>query len=212
MRTIVYDLRLWHRRLWRALGFWGIMPYNPLKINLHFRGTYRLHLQGRRINRAFYFLPHNRIPNCLLQSLRSQKRPAYYTAFNSYTTVNCWWSSPALLFLVSSLAGIHDLICIPSKSICVFGIGTSSSSTTGGVCLSEWAPHVLHRNRNIFVYLCCLLRRCEISYLTLRGPKDLVSLKTECWEQYRLFQKEPYDFESLYINLFRGYVQFFQLS
>jgi hypothetical protein len=32
--------------------FWGITPCNPLKVNRRFGGAYRLHLQGRRINRA----------------------------------------------------------------------------------------------------------------------------------------------------------------
>jgi hypothetical protein len=32
--------------------FWDITTCSPLKVNQHFRGTYRLHLQGRRISRA----------------------------------------------------------------------------------------------------------------------------------------------------------------
>jgi hypothetical protein len=31
--------------------FWDIMPYSPLKVNRRFRGTRRLHLQGRRNQR-----------------------------------------------------------------------------------------------------------------------------------------------------------------
>jgi hypothetical protein len=31
---------------------WGIMSCSPLKVNQHFGGTYRLHLQGRRIRQA----------------------------------------------------------------------------------------------------------------------------------------------------------------
>jgi hypothetical protein len=30
----------------------GYMPCSPLKVNRRFGGTYRLHLQGRRINQA----------------------------------------------------------------------------------------------------------------------------------------------------------------
>jgi hypothetical protein len=32
--------------------FWDITPCSPLKVNRSFGGTYRLHLQGRRISRA----------------------------------------------------------------------------------------------------------------------------------------------------------------
>jgi hypothetical protein len=32
--------------------FWDITPFSPLKVNRRFGGTNRLHLQGRRINRA----------------------------------------------------------------------------------------------------------------------------------------------------------------
>jgi hypothetical protein len=32
--------------------FWDIMPCSHLKVNRSLRGTYRLHLQGRRINQA----------------------------------------------------------------------------------------------------------------------------------------------------------------
>jgi hypothetical protein len=32
--------------------FWDITPCSPLKVNRRFGGTYRLHLQGRRISRA----------------------------------------------------------------------------------------------------------------------------------------------------------------
>jgi hypothetical protein len=32
--------------------FWDITPRSPLKVNRRFGGTYRLHLQGRRISRA----------------------------------------------------------------------------------------------------------------------------------------------------------------
>jgi hypothetical protein len=32
--------------------FWGITLYNPLKVNRRFGGTYRLHLQGRKISRG----------------------------------------------------------------------------------------------------------------------------------------------------------------
>jgi hypothetical protein len=32
--------------------FWDMAPYNPLKANRRFGGTYRLNLQGKRINRA----------------------------------------------------------------------------------------------------------------------------------------------------------------
>jgi hypothetical protein len=31
--------------------FWDITPYNPLKVNQRFGGTYRLYLQGRRRSR-----------------------------------------------------------------------------------------------------------------------------------------------------------------
>jgi hypothetical protein len=33
-------------------GGWDITPCSPLKVNRHFRGTYRLHLQGRRVSQA----------------------------------------------------------------------------------------------------------------------------------------------------------------
>jgi hypothetical protein len=32
--------------------FWDITPCSPLRVNWHFRGTYRLHLQRRKISRA----------------------------------------------------------------------------------------------------------------------------------------------------------------
>jgi hypothetical protein len=32
--------------------FWDITPCSPLKFNRRFGGTYRLHLQGRRISQA----------------------------------------------------------------------------------------------------------------------------------------------------------------
>jgi hypothetical protein len=32
--------------------FWNITPFSPLKGNQRFEGTYRLHLQDRRISRA----------------------------------------------------------------------------------------------------------------------------------------------------------------
>jgi hypothetical protein len=32
--------------------FWDITPSSPLRANRRFGGTYRLHLQGRRISRA----------------------------------------------------------------------------------------------------------------------------------------------------------------
>jgi hypothetical protein len=32
--------------------FWDITPCSPLKVNRRFGGTYRLHLQGRKISRA----------------------------------------------------------------------------------------------------------------------------------------------------------------
>jgi hypothetical protein len=35
-------------------NFWNITPCSPLKTNLHFGGTYHLHLQGRRISRESY--------------------------------------------------------------------------------------------------------------------------------------------------------------
>jgi hypothetical protein len=31
--------------------FWDITPCSPLRVNRHFGGTYRLHLQGRKISR-----------------------------------------------------------------------------------------------------------------------------------------------------------------
>jgi hypothetical protein len=31
--------------------FWDIMPCSPLKVNRRFGGTYRLHLQGRKMSR-----------------------------------------------------------------------------------------------------------------------------------------------------------------
>jgi hypothetical protein len=34
--------------------FWDTMPCSTLKINRHFRITFRLHLQGRRISQAIY--------------------------------------------------------------------------------------------------------------------------------------------------------------
>jgi hypothetical protein len=35
--------------LLKSTIFWDITPYSPLKVNRRFWGTYRLHLQGRRI-------------------------------------------------------------------------------------------------------------------------------------------------------------------
>jgi hypothetical protein len=35
----------------KSTVFWDITPYSPLKVNPHFGGTYRLHLQGPRISR-----------------------------------------------------------------------------------------------------------------------------------------------------------------
>jgi hypothetical protein len=32
--------------------FWDIMPHTPFKVNRRFRGTCRLHFQGRRISQA----------------------------------------------------------------------------------------------------------------------------------------------------------------
>jgi hypothetical protein len=34
--------------------FWDITPRSPLKVNKRFRGTYRLHLQCRRVNRTCF--------------------------------------------------------------------------------------------------------------------------------------------------------------
>jgi hypothetical protein len=34
--------------------FWDITPCSKLKVNQHFRGTYRLHLQGWRVSKARY--------------------------------------------------------------------------------------------------------------------------------------------------------------
>jgi hypothetical protein len=36
--------------------FWDITPFNPFKINRHFEGTCRLHLQGRRVIQARNFI------------------------------------------------------------------------------------------------------------------------------------------------------------
>jgi hypothetical protein len=36
----------------RSSIFWDITPCSPLSVNRRFGGTYRLHLQGRRISRA----------------------------------------------------------------------------------------------------------------------------------------------------------------
>jgi hypothetical protein len=38
--------------------FWDITPCSPLSVNRRFGGTYRLHIQGRRISRARYQLSH----------------------------------------------------------------------------------------------------------------------------------------------------------
>jgi hypothetical protein len=38
----------------KSIIFWSITPCSPLKVNRHFGGTYRLHLQGRRIRQARY--------------------------------------------------------------------------------------------------------------------------------------------------------------
>jgi hypothetical protein len=37
----------------KSTHFWDITPCSPLKVNRRFRGTYRLHIQGR-ISRARY--------------------------------------------------------------------------------------------------------------------------------------------------------------
>jgi hypothetical protein len=36
----------------KSIIFLDIMPCSPLRVNWRFGGTYRLHLQGRRISRA----------------------------------------------------------------------------------------------------------------------------------------------------------------
>jgi hypothetical protein len=36
----------------KSSTFWYITPFSPLEVNRHFGGTFRLHLQGRRINQA----------------------------------------------------------------------------------------------------------------------------------------------------------------
>jgi hypothetical protein len=38
--------------LMKSAIFWDITPCSQLTVNRHFGGTYHLHLQGRRINRA----------------------------------------------------------------------------------------------------------------------------------------------------------------
>jgi hypothetical protein len=64
------------------------------------------------------------------------------------------WSGPSKLLLVLASTvvfcfpdsvGTHDQISVHSKIVYVFGNGVSSS-TRGGVGLSEQAPHLLHRN------------------------------------------------------------------
>jgi hypothetical protein len=59
--------------------------------------------------------------------------------------VNYCWPSPAQSFLVFSPIWTHDLIYIRSKTVYVFGNGVSSS-TRGGVCLSNSVPYLLHYN------------------------------------------------------------------
>jgi hypothetical protein len=36
----------------KSFVFWDIPPWSPLKVNRYFGGTYRLHLQSRRISQA----------------------------------------------------------------------------------------------------------------------------------------------------------------
>jgi hypothetical protein len=46
----------------KSIIFWDMMPCSPLSCNQRFGGTYRLHLQGRRIISARTSL----LPACLL--------------------------------------------------------------------------------------------------------------------------------------------------
>jgi hypothetical protein len=45
-----FDLN--NKSLIKGTVFWDTMPCSTLKVNWRFEGTYRLHLQGRRISRA----------------------------------------------------------------------------------------------------------------------------------------------------------------
>jgi hypothetical protein len=65
---------------------------------------------------------------------------------------NCCWPSPAQPFLVSNPVGTHGQIFIPSKVVNVFGNGVTSS-TRGGVGLSEYAARLLHSKVKVKVTL-----------------------------------------------------------
>jgi hypothetical protein len=44
--------RLSNSALLKSSVFWDIMPFSPLKVNRHFRGTYHLHFQSRIVSQA----------------------------------------------------------------------------------------------------------------------------------------------------------------
>jgi hypothetical protein len=47
--VILVSIKCWKQNLIKSTIFWDITPCSPLNVNRRFGGTYRLHLQGRRI-------------------------------------------------------------------------------------------------------------------------------------------------------------------
>jgi hypothetical protein len=62
--------------LMKSTIFWDIMLCSPLKVNQHFRGTYHLHLQGRRISQA-----------------RNQHESRWQAGLSSETSVDFRWTT-----------------------------------------------------------------------------------------------------------------------
>jgi hypothetical protein len=84
-------------------------------------------------------------------NLPSQSRPA-----------NHCWPSPAQSFLVSGPVGIHDQICVHSKTVYVFGNGVSSSMAWGPSRVKLWC---ITKHRDSFVSLLLVPdKSCHLTY------------------------------------------------
>jgi hypothetical protein len=57
VKEILYYLYVMYLIKLNSNIFWDITPFSLFKINRHFVGTYRLHLEGRKIYRGRYQLP-----------------------------------------------------------------------------------------------------------------------------------------------------------
>jgi hypothetical protein len=79
-----------HTKIKNAM-FWDITPCSPLKVNWRFGGTYRLHLQGRRISRA----RNQRESRCL--SLPPALTPFSCSAYSSTLKTEAIYSSETSL-------------------------------------------------------------------------------------------------------------------